>query len=277
MIITSLQNPRIKDVVKLRDPRTRVERGLTIVEGYRAILRAVDNGYPLEELYVCPDLFLGENEEALIERAAGAGARVIQVAEGPFYRMAYRDRPEGLLALAPRLQRPLIEHEPGGRTFYLVAEAIERPGNLGSMLRSADATGVDAVVVCDGRTDVFGPEVIRASVGTLFTVTVLEATTPEAVAWFKAHSMRVLAATPHADHVYTEVDMGGPLVIVIGTEQQGLSERWLSGADLQLRIPMFGQADSLNVATATTLLLYEVVRQRRRLGAVVPEARGQRA
>jgi TrmH family RNA methyltransferase len=265
MIITSLQNPRIKNAVRLRDARARERQGATVVEGYRAILRAVDNGYPLGELYVCPDLFLGENEEALIERAADAGAQVIQVAEGPFLKMAYRDRPEGLLAVVPQVRRPLLEHEPAEQAFYLMVEAIERPGNLGSILRSADAAGVDAVVVCEAQADVFNPEVIRASVGTIFAVTILEASTPEALDWCRQHAIRTLAATPHAERIYTDLDMQGPLAIVVGTEQHGLSEAWLSQADVRVRIPMFGQADSLNVATATTLLLYEVVRQRRLL------------
>jgi TrmH family RNA methyltransferase len=269
MIITSLQNARVKNVVKLREARARAEQGLTIVEGYRAILRALDNAYPLSEIYVCPALFLGENEDALIERAIAAGARAIQVAEDPFVKMAYRDRPEGLLALAPQLRTSLQEYLPDDKGFYLIVEAIERPGNLGSILRSADAAGVDAVVVCEPQTDILNPEVIRASVGTLFALTILEATTSQAIAWCRRHTVRSMAATPHAERLYTQVDMRGALAIVMGTEQHGLSEVWLSLADVQMRIPMFGQADSLNVATASTLLLYEVVRQRRLAGSQV--------
>ena len=146
--------------------------------------------------------------------------------------------------------------------FLVVAEGIEKPGNLGTILRSCDAAGVDALILCDACTDVFNPNVVRASVGTLFTVPIFEATTPEAIAWLKKRGVSLLAATPHATEVYTEVDVTGPVALAVGTEQLGLSEAWMKQSELQVRIPMLGVADSLNVATATTLLLYEVVRQR---------------
>ena len=262
MIIKSLQNPRIKRVVRLRDRRERAREKAIIVEGYRAILRAVENGYPLEELYICPALYLGDNEPALIARAADAGARIIEVTAGPFAKMAFRDRPEGLLAVAPLKQRPLLEHSPGEKGFYLIVEAIERPGNLGSIFRSADAAGVDGVIVCEARTDIYDPAVVRASIGTIFSIPVLEATSCEALVWCRENGLRTVAATPQADTLYTDVDMRLRTALVLGTEKVGLSETWMAGADVRARIPMFGQADSLNVATAATLLLYEVVRQR---------------
>jgi TrmH family RNA methyltransferase len=143
-----------------------------------------------------------------------------------------------------------------------VAEAIEKPGNLGTILRSADAGAVTGLVLCDECTDLFNPNVVRASTGCLFTVPVAEARSDEAVDYLRAHGIRTLAATPHTRTLYTDVDMTGPLAIVVGTEQLGLSDTWLSRADHHVRIPMLGQADSLNVATATTLLLYEALRQR---------------
>lgn len=155
MIIESLQNAHIKNVVKLRDRRHRDRQGKMIVEGYRAIYRAVENDYPLKELYICPALFLGENEGALIRRVANAGTQVIETTEGPFLKMAYRDRPEGLLAVAPQVRRSLLDHTPGENGFHLIVESVERPGNLGSILRSADAAGVNGVIVCDACTDLF--------------------------------------------------------------------------------------------------------------------------
>jgi TrmH family RNA methyltransferase len=144
-----------------------------------------------------------------------------------------------------------------------VAEAIEKPGNLGTMLRSADAAGVDALILCDRCTDLFNPNVVRASIGTLFTVPVAEGTSDEVLQWLRDKGIVLLAATPHTDSVYAEVDLTGPVAITVGTEQYGLSDRWMAQADLKVKIPMFGQADSLNVATATTLFLFEAVRQRK--------------
>ena len=146
--------------------------------------------------------------------------------------------------------------------MLVVAEAIEKPGNLGTILRSSDATGVDGLIVCDRCTDIHNPNVVRASVGTLFTIPVVEAAGEETFRWLKKNNIAIVAATPHAEKLYTEVDMNRALAIAVGTEQLGLSELWMKHADIQVRIPMHGVADSLNVATATTLLLYEALRQR---------------
>jgi TrmH family RNA methyltransferase len=183
-----------------------------------------------------------------------------------FRKISYRDRPDGLLAIAPQRHQHLdaLEQRLRGRAnpFLVIAEAIEKPGNLGTILRSSDAVGLDALLVCDACTDIFNPNVVRASVGTLFTVPVIECTSEAAIPWLKARKIALLAATPQATSDYTRVDLTVPLAIAVGTEQLGLSERWMQAADLQVRIPMRGVADSLNVAMATTLLLYEVLRQR---------------
>ena len=261
MPITSLQNERIKNVLKLYRQRQRNQQQKTVVEGYRAVLRAVENNYPLDEVYVCPALFLGENEGALIERARQGGATIMEVAEAPFRKMTPQTRPDGLLAVITPRRTRLVEYTPKPDAFYLIAEAIERPGNLGSILRSADAAGAGGVIVCASCADVWNPEVIRASVGTIFAAPVWEATTEEAIAWCREQHIPTLAATPHTETVYTEITLTLPLAIVVGAEQYGLSQAWLQQADFRARIPMLGQADSLNVATAATLLLYEVVRQ----------------
>jgi RNA methyltransferase, TrmH family len=161
------------------------------------------------------------------------------------------------------VRRALADLQLPADPLLVVAEAIEKPGNLGTILRSADAAGVAALVVCDRCTDVNNPNVVRASIGTLFTVPVAEAGSAETLAWLRANGAQILAATPHAEREYTDVDLRGPTAIVVGTEQYGLSDAWMREADLRVRIPMLGQADSLNVAAATTILLYEAVRQRR--------------
>ena len=153
-----------------------------------------------------------------------------------------------------------IPVKPNG--LYLVAETIEKPGNLGSILRSADAVNATGVIVCNRQTDIFNPNVIRASTGAIFSVPLAETSSEEAVAWLRANGIKSLAATPHTDKIYTETDMTGPIAIVVGAEQYGLSDYWMNEADLQVVIPMLGKMDSLNVATAATLLLYEAARQR---------------
>lgn len=260
--ITSVQNPRIKNVLKLNKRSDRDEQGLLLVEGYRELKRALDNHWKPRELYYCRDLFLGSNEDDLIRRSAEAGAALFECSEPVLRKISYRDRPEGLVAVGPQVRFSLADLTFRSTPFLIVAEAIEKPGNLGTILRSADAAGVDGLIVCDRCTDISNPNVVRASIGTLFCVKVVEAATAEALEWLRARKIRIVSATPHAETLYTDVDLTGPVAVVVGSEQYGLSTRWMEEADIKVRIPMLGQADSLNVASATTLLLYEVVRQR---------------
>jgi TrmH family RNA methyltransferase len=262
MRITSFQNEQVKNVVKLHKRRERDCQGKFVVEGYRAIHYALENGYPLHELYYCPELFFGQNEAWLINQVAATGARVVEVAAGPFAKMALRERPEGLLAVAPQRRRYLGAHRPHKGDFYLIAESIEKPANLGSLLRAADGAGAAGVIVCDACTDLFNPDVVRASVGAFFGLPTLECTSTAAIAWCRRHDIRMMAATPHTERLYTAADMCGPLAIVVGAEQYGLSPLWLQQAEIQVRLPMLGQVNSLNVAVAAAILLYEVVRQR---------------
>lgn len=265
--LTSLQNPRIKQLVKLRDRSAREESNQFLIEGYRELLRAVDAGHPIEFLFICSQLFLGSNETALISRLVQQGVQVQPCTPDVFRKISYRDRPDGLLAVAPQRHLKLEEIKKfikkSSPPFLVVAEAIEKPGNLGTILRSSDAVGLDALIVCDRCTDIHNPNVVRASVGTLFTVPVVEASGEETLRWLKEQGIAIVAATPSATAQFTEVDLSGPVAIAVGTEQLGLSKRWMSEADIQVSIPMRGVADSLNVAMATTLLLYEALRQRR--------------
>lgn len=265
--ITSLQNPKVKHLIHLKDRHYREKTGQFIIEGYRELLRAAQTGHQIETLFICPPLFLGENETTLIEKIAFTGAHIITCSDKVFHKMSYRDRPDGLIAIALQhhlnlddLEKKLIHKK---SPFLVIAEAIEKPGNLGTILRSSDAVGLDALIVCDRCTDIHNPNVVRASVGTLFTVPVIEAKGQETLQWLKDRKIKILAATPQADLEYTEVDMKGPLAIAVGTEQLGLSQLWMRQAELQVKIPMHGVADSLNVAMATTLLLYEALRQRK--------------
>ena len=195
-----------------------------------------------------------------------AGASLIKCSRPVFAKIAYRDRPDGLLAIAPQKRASFLDLEKSLNSprapLFVIAEAIEKPGNLGTILRSSDAVGADGLIVCDRCTDLFNPNVVRASVGTLFTLPVLEESSDATLAWLKKHKVTILAATPHACATFTQVDLSGPVAIAVGTEQLGLSQKWMEQATLQVRIPMHGVADSLNVAMATTLMLYEALRQR---------------
>ncbi len=261
--ITSLQNPRVKNAVKLRRRSHRDETGVLLIEGYRELKRAVDNGHIPHELYYCPAMFQGENEPELIEQCRASGTVVFECDSDVFLKMAYRDRPEGLLAIADQISLKLQDLRFGNNPLLLIAEHIEKPGNLGTILRSADAAGVDAVIVCDRCTDINNPNTVRASIGALFAMPVVDAASEEAVKWLVENGIQVVAATPHSERDYTEADYTGGTAILVGAEQYGLSDHWMNSADHLVRIPMLGQCDSLNVAAAATILLYEAVRQRR--------------
>lgn len=260
--LTSLQNPRVKHVVKLRKRGTRDKEQQFLIEGYRECLRAVESGWPVEAFYFCRELFLGENEEDLLEEVGNRGGTLFECSRGVFEKIAYRDRPDGLLALAPQHHLRLDELAELDNPFLLVLVGIEKPGNLGTMLRSADGAGVDAVVVADAVTDVFNPNTVRASVGTLFTVPVLESTYEECGEWLREQGIPLLAATPAAERGVFEMNLSGPLAIAVGSEMLGLPDRWMERAEVKVSLPMRGAADSLNVSTAAGILMYEALRQR---------------
>ncbi len=269
--ITSPSNPRIKQVVKLRDRASRDETGEMIVEGFRECRRALDAGYRPFAMFRCGELYLkNENEPQLVADAVAAGAQEFACSKSAFLKMAYRDRPDGLLMVGPHVARRLEDLELPPRALVLVAEAIEKPGNLGTILRSADAARASAVIVCDPTTDVHNPNVVRASTGTLFTVPVVTTSSDEALAFLRARGFRILAATPHAERLHYEVDLTGAVAIAVGAEQYGLTAKWMDAADLRVRIPMLGVADSLNVSAATTILAFETVRQRLAAGVDKP-------
>ncbi len=266
LIITSAHNPKIKEAHQLRAKRRRDETGRFLIEGFRELRCAVEKGVALEMVFFSPKHFLGENERELITTARRQGATVYEVSAPLFDKLSYRDRGDGLLATARQTHRGLAELEniknKARAPFFLVAESIEKPGNLGSILRSADAAGVDALILCDPCTDIYNPNVVRASVGTLFSVPVIEEKTPAVIDQLAAWKIPLVASTPQAALSFTDANLAGALCVAVGTEQLGLSEKWLKSADVQVKIPMHGQCNSLNVAAATTLLLYEAVRQR---------------
>jgi RNA methyltransferase, TrmH family len=268
--ITSLQNARVKQVVKLSNRRYRDAERLTVVEGVREASRAWQQGIEPDAVYLCPPLL----DSALAQQMAwelrsgyeNGRFPLFEVTPEVFAKMAYRGQSGGILLVIPYLPLSLDRLPLSPYPFLTVVEGAEKPGNVGAILRTADAAGVDGVVVTHTDevtgTDLHNPNVIRASLGTLFTVPVAATTTAQLIAWLQARAVQIVAATPVGEQLYTAVDLTGPTAIITGSEAHGLSPDWLAVANIQVTIPMHGQADSLNLATATALLLYEVVRQR---------------
>lgn len=262
VVITSLQNPKVKQVVGLRDRRERERSGLFAVEGYAELAHAIKSGARPTTLFYCPELFGSQEQEALVDHILALGVRSFEVDQRVFQRIAYREGPDGWIATFPILRPTLDEIRLGESPLVIVAESIEKPGNLGAILRTADAAGVDAVIAAAPITDWSNPNIVRASKGALFSVQHTAADTARTLAWLRDRGIAIVAATPQASAVYTAVDLRGPIAIAVGAEQNGLTSAWLDAADIQVTIPMVGQINSLNVATATALLTYEAFRQR---------------
>jgi TrmH family RNA methyltransferase len=264
MIITSSQNPRVKHVIALRERKQRKRDGLMLVEGHDELLLSLECGVKPQTLFFCPALFGEVDSAGLLARVRATGAETIETDQRVFEKMAYRENPDGWLAVVPIPRHALDDLRLGPTPLLIVVEAVEKPGNLGAILRSADAAGADGLILCDPLVDIGNPNVIRSSRGTVFSVPVADATSEESLAWLRAHNIAVIAATPEARVLYTEVDLRGPVAITVGAEREGLSDVWRQNADVKARIPMSGRVNSLNVASATTLFLFEVVRQRSR-------------
>ena len=259
--ISSPQNPRVKALVRLRTRRERERKATFLVEGRREVRRALAWKSYMVAVYCCPSLYVGESEEKLLAEVAQA-AEVVEMSESAFRKVSYRDRPEGLLAVLRQPELSLAALRVGTDPLVLVVESVEKPGNLGAMLRTAEAAGADAVVVADPTTDVFNPNVVRASLGSLFTMPLAVAEGAEALGWLREMGLRVIATSPAAAEPCWKSDLSGGAAVVIGAEQHGLSGRWLEGADQTVRIPMSGTVDSLNAGSAAAVLLFEARRQR---------------
>jgi RNA methyltransferase, TrmH family len=259
--ITSPANPRIKQLVALRRRRARDEAGVTLVEGRAEIELALAAGVRPRSLYYCPALQSRDRPD-LADRVREVGADVVRVSRPAFERVGYREGPDGWLAVVPAVETSLAHLVLGPRPLVLVCAGLEKPGNLGAILRTADAAGVAAVIAADPVADWGNPNVVRASKGTVFSVPVASATSAEVLAWVAARGLQIVAATPDATRLVTEADLTGPTVLAVGAEHAGLPAGWLERADVRVRIPMLGRADSLNVSASAAILAYEAVRQR---------------
>ncbi len=288
--ITSAQNPKIKRLLALqKDSSLRRETGLFVVEGQRELEHCLSAGYAIDSLFICSDLLRGgvyhpENFASLIPptswappvHAATGGhsfqgdtlhpktysPKVFEVKREVYEKVAYRGGTEGIIAEIKAKARTLDELTLPESPLIMVLESVEKPGNLGAVLRSADAAGADAVLICDPLTDLYNPNLIRASIGAVFTVPTVACSSGEAIAWLKAKGIQILTAQLQDSSLYYDRDLTRPTALVMGTESTGLSDKWRQAADAHIRIPMLGRLDSLNVSVSAAILLFEAVRQR---------------
>jgi TrmH family RNA methyltransferase len=265
--ITSLQNDQVKNLVKLRNRRARDQQGLTIIEEPLVIARALEAGYPLETVYFCPEQLDAADQPLLEKLRQAASGPVIELSPPVMVKASYREDPEGLLVVAPQRKHQLADLELSRGAPLVILEAVEKPGNLGAILRIADGAGAAAVLLCGQGTDLFNPNVLRASRGAFFSVPTVAALTAEILEFCRQNGVTTVATSPAASSCYTATDLAGPIALVLGTEHEGLSDHLLAACDLKVSIPMLGTGDSLNVASSAAVLLYESLRQRSAHGA----------
>ena len=253
--IDSLQNEKIKNIVKLRQSGSeRKKQGLFIIEGRREISLAQAVGVEMVNLFYCADYARPKPDTA--------DEKIIKVSKKVFSKISLRENPDGFLAVAKIRERQLENIKLSNRPLVIILEAVEKPGNLGAILRTADAAGADAVIINDVKIDIYNPNVIRSSQGTAFTMPTVLSSVVETVEYCKNKGIKILATTPDANKEYTKVDFTGGCAIVMGGEEKGLSQEWLKAADEKIRISMRGKIDSLNVSVSAAVILFEAVKQR---------------
>lgn len=259
--ITSPKNPRVRAALALRERRGREETGLTLVDGARELTRALAGGARVVEVFVAEEALAAAGQDA-VAAARRSGAAIVRATEPVLERLAYGDRSEGLVGVVNVPDLALASLRVPDDALVVVLEAVEKPGNLGAVLRTADAAGADAIVVADPRTDLFNPNAIRASMGTIFSVPVAAGSGTEVRAWLDAAGIAILAARVDAPTSYTDADLRGPVAIVLGSEVAGLTAAWDGDGVTPISLPMLGVADSLNVSITAAVLLFEARRQR---------------
>ena len=255
--ITSAQNPKIKNLLLLQEKsKARREQGLFVVEGRRELEHCLEAGFRVRTVFVCPEV-AGADFSTSLEMT-----HVVEIPEALYRKVAYREGTEGVLAEVEVRELRLEDLALSEHPLVMVLESVEKPGNLGAVLRSADAARADAVIVCDPLTDLWNPNLIRASIGAVFTVPTVCASSAETIGWLKSRGIRILTAQLQDSSWYYDTDMTGGTALVMGTESTGLTDVWRRAADAHIRIPMLGRLDSLNVSVSAAILLFEAVRQR---------------
>ncbi len=259
--ITSAQNPKIKDLLALQEKsKERRKKGLFVVEGRRELLHCLEAGYEAYTLFICSEILA---EADFNEIAAAAGdVPYIEIPRQLYDKVAYRGGTEGVIAEIHCKEMELDRLRLPKNPLVVVLEAVEKPGNLGAVLRSADAAGADAVIICDPLTDIYNPNLIRSSIGAIFTVPIAAASSEDTIKWLKSNNIRIYTAQLQDSEWYYDTDMRCGTAVIMGTEATGLSEIWRKAADAHIKIPMLGRLDSLNVSVSAAILLFEAVRQR---------------
>jgi TrmH family RNA methyltransferase len=258
-VLSSIQNPKIKFLLQLQQKSSeRRKAGLFIVEGRRELMHCLEAGFTLDSVFWCPEVETGVEPMPQLPE----GVRLFEVTQAVYEKIAYRGSTEGVVAEVHARQLTLADLQLPSSPLVVVLERVEKPGNLGAVLRSADAAGIDAVIVCDPLTDLYNPNLIRSSVGAIFSVPCVACTSEECITFLKSHGIQILTAQLQDSSLYYDTGMCGPTAIVMGTEATGLTSQWREVADAHIRIPMLGNIDSLNVSVSAAILMYEAVRQR---------------
>jgi len=261
-MITSVANQKIKDVVKLRDSLSRRKSNLFIIEGYREISLALTAGIAIKELYVCKDFLKGRKEEGIITLSGKRNSSIYEVSRKVYEKIAYGNRREGLIAVAQQPKYKLADIQLTVNPFLVVTERIEKPGNLGAILRTIDAAGFDGLIAVDSLTDVYSHNVARSSIGTIFAKPIITTSSQELLGWLKKQHITIICADPIGSLAYTSVNFKKPTALILGSEEKGVSSFWKKQASITVSVPMKGKADSLNVSVTAAVFIFEALRQR---------------
>ncbi|MEO5977278.1 MAG: RNA methyltransferase [Chryseolinea sp.] len=257
-IITSHHNPKIKNVIALEKQRERQAQQVFVVEGRREFALAADAGYNFISVFFCPEIIASSDILAIVNKEQ----LLIPVELSVFQKISYRDSTEGVVAIATQKNHSLDTLKLSSNPFIVVLEGLEKPGNLGAILRTADAAHVDAVIACDPKIDFYNPNVIRSSVGCIFTVATAGASVQDTIQWLKVNNINVLVTDLEASVPYHTVDYRSPSAVILGTESTGITQEWKKQATKSIVIPMRGKIDSMNVSNATAVIVFEAMRQR---------------
>jgi len=259
--IASLQNPKIKNILKLQKASERREQNLCTIEGIRELKTAVAGGFKIKQFFFCPEI-ADDSINLWLKEVEIDSVSIFEITKHVFERIAYRDSTEGIYAIVEQKTTKLQDIKLGKKPLVLVIESVEKPGNLGAILRTSDAAGLDALLICNPHTDIFNPNVIRSSIGAVFVNQVAACRSEDAILWLKEKGIRSFAAALGGKSFYHEANFNSPSAIIMGTESIGLSKIWLEACDEQVLIPMLGKMDSLNVSTSAAILVFEAMRQR---------------
>ena len=266
--ITSAQNPKVKELLALQEKsKERRKKGLFVVEGRRELLHCIEAEFEPHTLFICRDILSDKDFDKILgaieENFCGSTYPIVEISQQLYDKVAYRGGTEGIIAEMHCKELSLEGLKMKENPLVVILESVEKPGNLGAVLRSADASGVDAVIVCDPLTDMYNPNLIRSSIGAIFTVPVATASSEDTIAWLKSKGIKIYTAQLQDSEWYYDTDMKGGTAIVMGTEATGLTNIWRKAADAHIKIPMLGRLDSLNVSVSAAILMFEAVRQRK--------------